>query len=73
MEMPKAGPGHKKMDLLAGRWEGEETMHPSQWDPKSGTALGRTTSDPERLATRMEMSQDGATWNTLFDGRYRRI
>ena len=35
----------------------------------------RTTydlSDPENLRTRMEMSQDGAAWNTLFDGSYKR-
>jgi len=30
------------MEVLAGTWEGEETMHPSQWDPKGGTATGRT-------------------------------
>jgi len=44
MEMPKPAPGHLKLEMLAGRWEGEETMHPSQWDSKGGTATGRTTS-----------------------------
>ena len=29
-------------------------------------------SDPQRMLSKMEMSQDGATWNTLFDGRYKR-
>jgi hypothetical protein len=152
MEMPKPSAGHSRLRTLAGHWEGEETMHPSQWDPKGGTAAGRTTSrmalngfalisdyeqerggvitfsghgvmtfepksdlytltwfdcmgsppevftgrfegdrltvahggpgmharltydvrDPERLLTRMEMSADGLTWNTLFDGRYER-
>jgi len=42
MNMPKAGPGHLKLEILAGAWEGEETMHPSQWDPEGGIALGRT-------------------------------
>jgi hypothetical protein len=43
MEMPKPGPGHAQMEKLAGIWEGEERMHPSQWDPQGGTALGRRT------------------------------
>lgn len=41
MEMPKPGPGHARLEILAGEWEGEEHMHPSQWDPKGGTAIGR--------------------------------
>jgi len=153
MEMPKPSAGHQKLEKLAGRWEGEETMYPSQWDPKGGTAIGRTTSrmaldgfaligeyeqerngiitfsghsvftfdaqenlyslhwfdclgtppelftgrfdgdvltvshggpgmharltydisDAQHLASKMEMSEDGTNWRTLFDGRYRRI
>jgi hypothetical protein len=42
MDMPKPGPGHKKLEMLAGTWKGEETMYPSQWDPNGGTATGRT-------------------------------
>lgn len=42
MEMPKPGPGHLKLEILAGNWVGEEKMYPSQWDPKGGTAVGRT-------------------------------
>jgi len=38
MEMPKPGPEHKKLELLAGTWSGEEKMHPSAWDPKGGVA-----------------------------------
>jgi hypothetical protein len=152
MEMPKPTPGHLRLEALAGHWEGEETMHPSQWDPKGGTAAGRTTSrvalsgfvvitdyeqerdgiitfaghgvwsfdpgedlyvlhwfdclgspaerflgrfdgevltvahggppmharltydltDPQLLVSKMEMSQDGVAWITLFDGRYKR-
>lgn len=41
MDMPKPSQGHLKLERLAGSWEGEETMHPSQWDPKGGTATGR--------------------------------
>ncbi len=153
MEMPHPGPGHLNMEKLAGHWEGEESMHPSQWDPKGGVSTGRTKSrlalngfalisdyeqerngmvtftghgvmsfnpkedlytlhwfdcmgsppevfvgrldgdvlilahggpgmhvrttydlgNPENLRTKMEMSQDGAAWNTLFDGSYKRI
>lgn len=152
MEMPKPTPGHSKMKALAGNWEGEEKMHPSQWDPNGGTAVGRSrarlslgdfalisdyeqerdgvitftghgvttfdpkedlytvhwfdcmgsrpeifrgrfdgsvlsvahggpgmharltydVTDPEQMRTRMEMSEDGENWKTLFDGRYER-
>ena len=152
MEMPKPTPGHLRLEALAGHWEGEETMHPSQWDPEGGIAVGRRRSrlalngfavisdyeqerdgvvtyaghgvwsfdqsedryalhwfdcmgsppevflgqfdgdvltvahggpgmharltydltDPGHLRTKMEMSQDGASWSTLFDGRYER-
>ncbi len=153
MEMPKPTPGHAKLQNLAGHWEGEERMHPSQWDPKGGIAVGRMKSrlslngfalisdyeqerdgvvtfsghgvfsfdpsaelyalhwfdcmgsppevfhgrfdgdvltvahggpglharmtydstDPRHVRSKMEMSQDGITWKTLFDGRYERL
>lgn len=41
MEMPRPTEAHKKLEMMAGRWTGKETMHPSQWDPKGGTATGR--------------------------------
>lgn len=41
MDMPKPSPGHLRLEKLVGSWEGEETMHPSQWDPKGGVAKGR--------------------------------
>ncbi len=41
MQMPKPSKGHLKLEMLAGSWEGDETMHPSQWDPKGGVATGR--------------------------------
>jgi hypothetical protein len=44
MEMPKPAPGHLKLHKLAGTWQGEEQMYPSPWDPKGGTAKGKTTS-----------------------------
>ena len=152
MDMPKLTDGHRMLERLVGTWEGEETMHPSQWDPAGGAAAGRTrsvlglggfavvsdyeqerggtitftghgvytydpkqdayclhwfdcmgsppevfvggfdgdvltlshggpgmhvrlTSDlssPDTLRSRMEMSQDGASWKVLFEGVYRR-
>ena len=152
MQIPAPGPGHARMQELAGDWEGEEQMHPSDWDPEGGTAIGRSgarlglngfalisnyeqerdgtitfsghgvmtfdskadsytlhwfdsmgfgaevfeggfdgdvltllhggpgmharlTQDLSKageLRTKMEMSQDGNAWNTLFDGRYER-
>ena len=44
MDMPEPSPGHVKLRKLVGNWEGKETMHPSQWDPKGGIAVGRTKS-----------------------------
>jgi hypothetical protein len=44
MEMPKPTDHHVKLKKLAGQWQGQETMHPSQWDPKGGKATGRMDS-----------------------------
>ena len=41
MGMPTPSEGHRQLSLLVGEWEGEETMHPSQWDPTGGVAMGR--------------------------------
>ena len=32
---------HKKLHMIAGKWQGQETAHPSPWDPKGGPATGR--------------------------------
>jgi hypothetical protein len=45
MEMPIPSPGHHLLEKLAGSWEGEETRHPSQWDPKGGVAIGRNKNE----------------------------
>jgi uncharacterized protein YodC (DUF2158 family) len=150
--MPTPAAGHAFLERLAGDWTGEETMYPSPWDPKGGTASatiksqvrlngfacigeyeqtrhGVTTfvghsvftydpqadvytlhwfdglgtrpevftgkrsgesltvahggpgmharltydvTDPAALKSKMEMSKDGVSWQTFFDGRYRR-
>ena len=44
MEMPIPSAGHRKLEKIAGRWEGEEKMYPSPWDQKGGTAIGRISS-----------------------------
>ena len=41
MTMPKVTEQHKKLAALAGKWEGEEKIYPSPWDPKGGSAVGR--------------------------------
>ncbi len=41
MDMPTPSDGHRLLKKLSGTWEGEETMYPSQWDPKGGVAIGR--------------------------------
>lgn len=42
MDMPKPTADHKRLEKLAGVWQGTETMHPSPWDPKGGVAEGET-------------------------------
>lgn len=44
MEMPKPSAGHRKLEKLAGRWEGDEKLYPSPWDPAGGAATGRMQS-----------------------------
>jgi hypothetical protein len=41
MDIPKPSAGHLALRKMEGSWEGQETMHPSQWDPKGGAAIGR--------------------------------
>src|SRR5262245_6855995 len=38
MEMPKPTPHHEKLKVLVGTWSGDETMKPSPWDAKGGSA-----------------------------------
>lgn len=40
MNMPQPAEGHRKLARLAGRWKGEERVHPSPWDPTGGPATG---------------------------------
>ena len=44
MQMLKLTKFHKKLEALAGRWSGEETMYPTPWDPAGGKAQGSTRS-----------------------------
>jgi len=64
MNMPKPSDGHLLLGKLAGSWEGEETMHPSQWDPKGGKAVGRNKNELSlggfALLTDYEQARDGA-------------
>ena len=43
MEMPKPTEHHAKLGKLAGKWAADETLYPSPWDQKGGTAKGRMT------------------------------
>lgn len=40
MQMAKPGKPHAKLAAFAGDWAGDETMHPSPWDPAGGMAKG---------------------------------
>jgi hypothetical protein len=41
MQMPQATDAHRRMQVLAGTWVGEERIHPSPVDPAGGTARAR--------------------------------
>jgi hypothetical protein len=41
MQMPTPTDAHRKLEALAGRWKGDETLSPSPWDPVGGKAHGR--------------------------------
>jgi len=43
MLMPKTTEAHRRLEKLVGDWVGEETVHPSPFDPKGGPAVGRVS------------------------------
>jgi Protein of unknown function (DUF1579) len=43
MEMPRPGDAHEKLGALVGEWAGDETLHPSPWDPVGGGAQALVT------------------------------
>jgi len=65
MGMPTPSSGHVRLQELAGYWEGEETMHPSQWDPKGGVAVGKNNNELSlggfALISDYVQERDGAT------------
>jgi hypothetical protein len=40
MQMSKPTKFHTKLEALAGDWSGDETIHPTPWDPQGGPAKG---------------------------------
>lgn len=64
MDMPQPTAGHKQLHKLAGNWVGEETMHPSPWDPAGHRAEGKIRSqvsiDGFIVAGNYEQSRGGA-------------
>jgi hypothetical protein len=42
MEMPRPSAEHTKLHVLAGEWEGSETLSPSPWG-HGGTAIGKSS------------------------------
>ncbi len=41
MDMPTPTDAHKKLEMLAGSWTGQDILHPSPWDPKGAEANAR--------------------------------
>jgi hypothetical protein len=69
MEMPQPTDAHRRLARLAGRWVGDETMFPSDWDPQGGVAEGRTTARVAlgefAVVSDYEQKKDG---QTVFSG-----
>lgn len=65
MEMPRPASEHQRLDALAGKWTGVETMHPSPWDPQGGQAEGvienRSALDGFALVQTYEQRRGGQT------------
>lgn len=65
MDMPQPTALHERLHTLAGRWSGEEQLHPSPWDPKGGTAEGHVDNhsglDGFALIQDYVQVRDGAT------------
>ena len=40
MQMQKPTKFHAKLEAFTGKWTGEETMHPTPWEPSGGQAKG---------------------------------
>jgi Protein of unknown function (DUF1579) len=40
MNMPSLSEPHRRLEVLVGAWQGEETLHPTPFDPKGGSAKG---------------------------------
>ena len=63
MEMPTPGDAHRRLEVLVGTWIGEETMHPSPWDPQGGVADGtienRLALDGFNVIQEYTQSRDG--------------
>jgi len=64
--MPKPTPTEQQLrlnELFTGTWRGEETLHPTSWDPKGGTATGawvcRTALDGFTVIADYEETRDG--------------
>lgn len=58
-------------EVFTGSFDGER-LTVAHGGPGMHARLTYDLTDPQRLLSSMEMSQDGVAWNTLFDGRYER-
>jgi hypothetical protein len=56
-------PGHRRLALLAGTWHARETLYPSPWDPRGGTAeatlVARVALDGLALVQDYEQAREG--------------
>lgn len=63
MDMPGPTEFHQKLKAFVGEWTGEETMHPSPWDPKGGKSKGtyhcRVVCDGFAVVQEYEQVRDG--------------
>ena len=58
-------------EVFLGRFDGDRLMV-AHGGPGMHARMTYDLADPKRMLSKMEMSQDGLTWSTLFEGRYER-
>ncbi len=67
MDIPKPGPAHQKLALLAGKWTGEEVMHPGPMGP-GGKFVGTSVSkmSPDGFYLYVDYHQKAGKKKTFF-------
>lgn len=58
-------------EVFTGRFQGD-VLVVAHGGPGMHARLTYDLGNPRQMTSKMEMSQDGVTWSTLFEGSYKR-